>query len=329
MPKTVYMLQAGTARWLPTGYGHGLQIKWQVPVTGLVVGADCLGLKNVTLRSSGPISIALDFPSQIDGRTVSVVRADRTAPRELRVTVLLLRAVLAKTMKNDLLRASSLGDSPIYQKAARAALEALEMLFDAVTRNSAFASPIVEAGLPIGLAQVYWARRPIPLAASIPMTTRFSSASVAASDLVTFRAAAQHGGVLAVAWRFFRRARRMVDQEENYKHSVVDAVMALEVGFKLALTARVPNPLEKDKIWHANLQTLMHGHSKSKLDWSTQLLQKTYSQAKPAACKQLDTLRTERNAIVHDGREPAETWLQLRQQVTAVRDALLWLESRP
>lgn len=333
MPPKVHMLQGGPPDVLPAGYGYGLQLRWTTPVEHFRVESRLLRRKNVLLGREHGIEVALDFPNRVDN--VHATWADVAAGSDAHIVDLKtvgVRAKLPPEAGKSIAAAANLGDDLYYGIAREVALELLERLFNAIARRSASEAPRLEAYLPVGLCQVFYGRKQRAVSAAIEMTLfTLSSPVTDTASLPTLLREAATPRTLDLAWRLYRRARRLSDAEDSLAEAIIIGLTAFEVGITSALVSKAPSTAAKAAIENAKLAHLMSSAAAAKAkkaDWQTLLLGATFDIDRPAEFNVINGMRVERNKIAHEGRLPISTWLDVRRQLEAVRQSLLWLESR-
>src|SRR5260370_3172397 len=246
MPRTVHMLAFGPPQTLPRSYGWGLQLRWAVPVSGLRASSEMVGRANISLGAADGIAIAIDMPPAVDGQRASWVGDDET---QFEIRTLLVRAVLSRSWVSEIAETTDLAKEPIYVRAHSAALERIERLFDVIAMSSYRATPRLEAGLPIGLCQVFYGRKERSVKAFIGMTMYSRTAPpITRGSLPALVGPAKTAGTLDLAWRLFRRARQLANDGESLAEAIVAAVSALEVGITRALISKAASNSDEKKI---------------------------------------------------------------------------------
>lgn len=328
MPQTIHMLAHSLKpQVLPRSYGWGLQLRWVARVHDLRCSRQILGRTDVLLGKRLGVRVAIDFPKKVDGVHAVWVNEQLGI---VEVRTLSVRAVIPTAEVKTLALTMNLAGERIYQRARQVALEYVERLFDAIAASNTAAPPKLEAPLPVGLCQVFYGRRQRGVSAEIPITVyTLPAPAISNVSLPQLIRRARSKQQLALAWRLFRRARELGDDEESLSEAIVVAATALEVALKRALVSKATSNTQKRRVEAAKLSNLLGNvTSPTMSDWSTLLLGASIKTAVPADFLMLDRLRLERNDIVHDGKPPTTTWQELRQQLNAVRQAMEWLESR-
>jgi hypothetical protein len=296
---------------------------------GFRCGPGLIGLSDVQLGSQLGIGIAIDFPKKIDGTSARWTNEDLGI---VDVRRLLIRAVLPRAQARKIGAAKNLTQEPIYIRAREVALERVESLFDAIAKATTGEAPRLEAPLPIGLCQVFYGRKERMVEAMTPPIILYTAKppTVTESSLPNLVKDARAERRLRLAWRLFRRARQLGEEEESLSEAIVVAVSSLEVGLTRALVWKAVSNSQRKKIENTKLSLLLGSVTTGKgtPDWSTLLLGASLKTALPAEFGVVDRLRTERNKIVHDGRPPSTSWPLLRGQLESIRRLLQWLESR-
>jgi hypothetical protein len=273
------------------------------------------------------VGVAIDFPKKVDGVHANWVNEQLGV---VEVRTLSVRAVIPTAEVKTLSVTKNLAAERIYQRARQVALEYVERLFDAIAASNTAAPPKLEAPLPVGLCQVFYGRQERNISAVIPITVyTLPAPAISNVSLPQLIRRARSNQPLALAWRLFRRARELGDDEESLSEAIVVAVTALEVALKRALICKAASNTQRRRVEAAKLSNLLGNIAGPTVrDWSTILLGASIKTALPADFSMLDRLRVDRNDIVHDGKRPSTTWQELRQQLNAVRRAVEWLERR-
>ena len=329
MSPRVYMLvHRDEPQVLPRAYGWGLQFRWSPGVEGLLCSESVIGKHNIVLGTRQGIRVAIDFPKKIDGEQAQWELKDLDRVLVKRVSI---RAVLPKSELGNVLGTTNLTEEPIYVRARQVALELVESLFDQLARDSRVA-PTLEAALPIGLCQVFYARQEFTVPRMLTPMVMYTAQPprLTETSLPRFAREARRTFPLGLAWRLFRRARQLGEEEDSLSEAIVVATTALEVGLTRALVSKAASRSQSEKIRRAELAVLLGTipPNSKKTDWSTLLLGASLKTAAPADFNVADGMRQERNQIVHDGTPPTSTWAEFRRQLDAVRRSLEWIEAR-